>query len=60
MFGLFKRKSEIQKLELKYKKLLEEAHKLSTINRSSSDAKTFEANEVLKEIDQIKKSQKDN
>lgn len=59
MFGLFKKKSEVEKLEVKYKKLLEEAHKLSTTKRSKSDEKMFEANEVLKEIDQIKKSQKD-
>lgn len=59
MFGLFKKKSEVEKLELKYKKLLEEAHKLSTTNRNKSDEKVFEANELLKEIDQLKKSQKD-
>lgn len=59
MFGLFKRKSKIEKLELKYRRLLEEAHKLSTINRSMSDTKTFEANQVLKEIDRIKESEKD-
>ncbi|MGM0934643.1 MAG: Lacal_2735 family protein [Bacteroidota bacterium] len=56
MFGLFKKKTKVEKLEVKYKKLLEEAHKLSTTNRSKSDDKMFEANEVLKEIDQIKKS----
>lgn len=57
MFGLFKKKSEVEKLELKYKKLLEEAHQLSTTtNRSKSDEKMYEANEVLKQIDQIKKS----
>lgn len=59
MFGLFKKKSEVEKLEVKYKKLLEEAHRLSTTNRSKSDEKMFEANEVFNEIDQIKKSQKD-
>ncbi|HKL37037.1 MAG TPA: Lacal_2735 family protein [Salegentibacter sp.] len=57
MFGLFKKKSEVEKLEAKYKKLLEEAHQLSTTNRSKSDEKMFEANEVLKQIDQIKKSE---
>lgn len=57
MFGLFKKKSEVEKLELKYKKLLEEAHQLSTTNRSKSDEKMYEANEVLKQIDQIKKSE---
>lgn len=57
MFGLFKKKSEVEKLELKYKKLLEEAHQLSTTNRSKSDEKMYEVNEVLKQIDQIKKSE---
>ncbi len=59
MFGLFKKKSKVEKLEMQYKKLLEEAHKLSTTNRKMSDEKTFEANEVLKEIDQIKKSEEE-
>ena len=44
MFGLFKKKSEVEKLELKYKKLLEGAHQLSTTNRSKSDEKMYEAN----------------
>jgi len=57
MFGLFKKKSEVEKLEVKYKKLLEEVHQLSTTNRSKSDEKMYEANEVLKQIDQIKKSE---
>jgi len=59
MFGLFKKKSRLEKLQLKYKKLLEEAHRLSTSNRSLSDDKMFEANEVLKEIEEIKDSKKD-
>lgn len=59
MFRLFKRKSKVEKLELKYRRLLEEAHKLSTINRSMSDAKTSEANQILKEIDRITESEKD-
>jgi len=58
MFGLFKKKSPIEKLELKYRKLLEEAHQLSTTNRTLSDTKTFEADQVLKEIDKIKAVQK--
>lgn len=57
MFGLFKKKSKVEKLEVKYKKLLEEAHQLSTTNRSKSDEKMFEANEVLKEIEEAKKSE---
>lgn len=55
MFGLFKKKSPIEKLEIKYQELLKEAYKLSTSNRTQSDAKTFEANEVLKQIELLKK-----
>ncbi len=55
MFGLFKKKSEVEKLEIKYKKLLEESFKLSTTNRKLSDAKVGEANEVLKEIEKLRK-----
>jgi hypothetical protein len=54
MFGLFKKKSQVEKLELKYRKLLEEAYKLSTTNRKLSDVKTSEANEILKKIEQLK------
>lgn len=58
MFGLFKKKSKIEKLQLEYKKLLEESHRLSTSNRSLSDEKAYEANEILNEIDKIKKQEK--
>jgi len=54
MFGIFKKKSEIEKLEDKYQKLLKEAYTLSTSNRKLSDAKTAEANEVLVRIEQLK------
>ena len=54
MFGLFKKKSEIEKLEIKYKKLLEEAYQLSTTNRKNSDNKASEANVVLKKIELLK------
>jgi hypothetical protein len=54
MFGLFKQKSQVEKLEVKYKKLLEEAYRLSTSNRSLSDRKTFEANQVLDQITKMK------
>ncbi len=53
MFGLFKKKSEREKLNQKYKKLLSEAHQLSTSNRTLSDKKMQEADEVLKKIDQL-------
>ena len=51
MFGIFKKKSTIEKLDIEYKKLLQEAHKLSTSNRMLSDKKIAEANEVLKQIE---------
>lgn len=53
MFGLFKKKSEVDKLRDKYKALLSEAHKLSTSNRKLSDEKTAEANEVLNKIEAL-------
>ena len=53
MFGLFKTKSE--KLNSKYRKLLNEAYVLSTSNRKLSDLKYVEANDILKEIENLKK-----
>ena len=53
MFGLFKKKSEVDKLQDKYKKLLQEAHRLSTIDRTASDAITAEANEVADQIREL-------
>lgn len=53
MFGLFKKKSEKEKLQAQYKKLLEDAHRLSTTDRKMSDQKTYEADQILKKIDQI-------
>ena len=51
--GLFKRKSEKEKLQDKYAKLMAEAHKLSTTNRKRSDEKVAEAEEVMKRIDAL-------
>jgi hypothetical protein len=54
MFGIFKKKTEIEKLEIKYKALLKEAYDLSKTNRSKSDQKTFGAEEVSKQIEKLK------
>jgi len=54
MFGIFKKKTESEKLQIKYESLLKEAYKLSKINRTQSDQKAFEADEVLKQIEKIK------
>lgn len=53
MFGLFKKKSTKEKLQGQYAKLLKEAHTLSTSNRKLSDQKTFEAEEVMKQIEML-------
>jgi hypothetical protein len=53
MFGLFKKKSELELLQQKYEKLLSEAHRLSTINRSESDKKIGEADLILKQIEAL-------
>jgi len=56
MFGLFKKKSEVEKLKDSYKTLLNEAFKLSTTNRKQSDLKAAEANEVLNKIEFLQKN----
>lgn len=58
MFNLFKKKSEIEKLQDKYKKLSEEAFNLSKINRQQSDAKQAEAEDVLKKIESLQAANK--
>lgn len=50
MFGLFKKKSEVEKLHQEYKKLLHEAFKLQSVNRSESDQKYAEADALLQKI----------
>lgn len=53
MFNIFKKKTKADKLNTQYKKLLEEAHKLSTSNRRLSDSKIAEANDVLNQIEAL-------
>ena len=50
-----KRKLKLEKLQEKYKKLMEEGFKLQSSNRSDSDQKYLEADNVLKEIEALKK-----
>lgn len=54
MFGLFKKKSQVEKLEEKFKKLMTEWHALSSINRSASDEKYAEAQAVAELINTLK------
>ena len=51
MLGLFKKKSKKEKLQLEYKKLMEEGFKLQSINRAESDKKYQEAQNVLEQIE---------
>jgi len=53
MFGLFKKKSEKEMLQEKYKALMEESYKLSTVDRMKSDEKRAEADEVAAAMDKL-------
>jgi hypothetical protein len=53
MFGLFKKKSEKDKLYEQYQHLLKESHSLSTSNRKLSDQKAYEAEEVMKKLEML-------
>ncbi|MDB9931792.1 Lacal_2735 family protein [Flavobacteriales bacterium] len=54
MFGLYKKKTEADKLQEEYAKLMKDAFDLSKTNRTKSDEKTAEAEEVLKKIEELK------
>ncbi len=51
MFGLFKKKDPHAAMERRYRELLAEAHRLSTIDRRASDLKRAEAEEMLAELE---------
>jgi|UniRef100_UPI0040498424 hypothetical protein len=53
MFGIFKKSSEVEKLQKQYNKLMKEWHSLSSVNRSESDKKYAEAQEILTKIEAI-------
>jgi hypothetical protein len=46
MFGFLKRKSPRERLEAEYQRRLEEAHRLSHVDRRRSDEKAAEAEEI--------------
>ena len=54
MFGIFKKKTEKEKLQEKYQCLQKEAFELSVTNRKLSDQKAFEAEEVMKQLEKLK------
>lgn len=55
MFGLFKKKSEQEKLQIQYEKLMQESHRLSHSNRRAADDKYAEAEAVAKKIEALNK-----
>lgn len=54
MFRFFKRKSKREKLEKKFKKLMQEWHELSSVNRAASDSKYAEAQKIAKILNSTK------
>ena len=53
MFNLFKKKSEVEKLQEKFEKLMKEWHSLSSVNRAESDKKYAEAEVIAKQIEAL-------
>jgi predicted ATP-dependent protease len=53
MFGLFKKKTEKEKLQETYAEMMAKAHKLSHSNRTAADKLLAEAEEVAKKIDRL-------
>jgi hypothetical protein len=53
MFGLFKKKTEKEKLQEEYKKLLKKSFDLSTVNRAESDKIAAQADELGRRIEKM-------
>jgi hypothetical protein len=51
MFGLFKKKDPREEVMKRYKVMLAESHRLSTVDRKASDLKRAEAEALLDELD---------
>jgi hypothetical protein len=53
MFGIFKKKSPLEKLQEQYQKLMEESYQLSKTDRRAADEKVAEANKILSQIESL-------
>ena len=53
MFGLFKKKTERERLQDRYAQLMEEAYNLSSSNRRLSDEKVYEAESIMRRIENL-------
>ena len=56
MFNLFKKKSPVEKLQAEYEKLMKEGFDLSKSDRTASDQKYAQANDIMAKIDALQKS----
>ncbi len=57
MFRIFKKKTEVEKLQKKFESLVKQAYIESTKDRKKSDQLAFEANEILNQIETLTKNQ---
>ena len=53
MFGLFRKKTEKEKMEARYHELIKKSYDLSHTNRADSDKVAAEAADLLKQIDSL-------
>ena len=53
MFGLFRKKTEKEKMEARYYELIKKSYDLSHSNRADSDKVAVEAADLLKQIDSL-------
>jgi hypothetical protein len=53
MFGLFKKKTEKEKLQAEYEKLLKRSFELSKVNRADSDKIAAQADEIARTIERM-------
>jgi len=53
MFGLFKKKTEKEKLQAEYEKLLKRSFELSKVNRTESDKIAAQADEIVRTIERM-------
>ena len=57
MFGIFKKKSETEKLNEEYKKLMAKSAEVSRVNRQEGDKLFVKAQEILAKIEKLEKNQ---
>ena len=57
MFGIFKRKTKVEKLQKKFEALVKESYYESHRDRKKSDQLAYEANEILNQIENLTQKQ---